>query len=77
VAERVRSKTADEWIARLGEAGVPCGVVKTVLEALRDVSSSPLTGIAPSVPGSVRLPPPRLDEQGDEIRRLGWSAFGP
>ncbi len=75
VAERIRSRNADEWISRLGSAGVPCGVVKTVLEALREVSASPLTGIPPSVPGSVRLPPPRLDEHGDMIRRLGWGVF--
>jgi hypothetical protein len=23
----------------------------------------------------VRRPPPRLDEHGDAIRRLGWAAF--
>ena len=34
-----------------------------------------LTGIAPTVPGSVRLPPPRLNEHGEEIRRDGWGAF--
>jgi hypothetical protein len=60
----------------LQEAGVPAGVVKSVLEALAEVDASPLTGIAPSVPGSVRLPPPRLDQQGARIRALGWGAFG-
>lgn len=72
---RIRSKNAGEWIAVLDHAGVPCGIVKTVLEALGEVSASPLTGIAPSVPGSVRFPPPRLDEHGDQIRKLGWGVF--
>ena len=76
VAERIRSRNADDWIARLGRAGVPCGVVRTVLEAVREVSASPLTGIAPCVPGAGRLPPPRLDEHGDEIRSKGWGVFG-
>ena len=75
VAEKLRSKPVSDWITVLDRAGVPCGVVKSVLEALRDVSASPLTGIAPSVPGTVRLPPPRLDEHGDEIRSKGWKAF--
>jgi crotonobetainyl-CoA:carnitine CoA-transferase CaiB-like acyl-CoA transferase len=75
VAERIRSRSASEWISILDRAGVPCGVVKSVLEALHDVSASPLTGIGPSVPGRVRFPPPRLDEHGDEIRSKGWKAF--
>ena len=75
VANRLRERSASEWITALDQAGVPCGVVRSVLEALRDVEASTLTGIAPSVPGSVRLPPPRLDEQGDEIRSKGWESF--
>jgi hypothetical protein len=46
-----------------------------VTEALRDVAADALTGIAPLPPGTVRLPPPRLDEHGAEIRRSGWRAF--
>jgi crotonobetainyl-CoA:carnitine CoA-transferase CaiB-like acyl-CoA transferase len=75
IAERLRQRPASEWRFRLDRAAVPCGVVKSVLEALEDVSASPLTGIGPSVPGTVRLPPPMLDEHGLEIRDLGWSAF--
>ena len=77
IEARVRERPAAHWISSLSDAGVPCGIVRTVLEALRDVDASPLTGIAPSIPGTVRLPPPRLDEHGDAIRRRGWSAFGP
>ena len=75
ISNRLAEREAQEWIAVLGEKGVPCGVVKSVLEALRGVDASPLTGIAPSVPGSVRLPPPRLDEHGDAIRQNGWRVF--
>jgi hypothetical protein len=49
--------------------------VKSVLEALREVDASSLTGVAPSAGGSIRRPPPRLDEHGAAIRRSGWGAF--
>ncbi len=75
VSEKLREKTAAEWIQLLDRAGVPCGVVKSVLESLREVDTSALTGIAPSVPGSVRLPPPMLDEHGRDVRTRGWAAF--
>jgi len=75
VSGKLRRRLVREWIPELDAAGVPCGLVKTVLEALHDASASPLTGIAPAVPGSVRLSPPRLDEHGKEIRGRGWSAF--
>lgn len=75
IAKRLAEGDSREWIAILGAKGVPCGVVNSVLDALRNVKTSPLTGIAPSVPGTVRLPPPRLDEHGAEIRRDGWRVF--
>jgi crotonobetainyl-CoA:carnitine CoA-transferase CaiB-like acyl-CoA transferase len=75
IAARVRERAAAHWLSALEAAGVPCGVVKSVLEVLREVEASPLTGVAPSVPGSVRHPPPLLDEHGALIRRLGWDAF--
>jgi crotonobetainyl-CoA:carnitine CoA-transferase CaiB-like acyl-CoA transferase len=75
LSERLRTRPAAEWLARLDAAGVPAGVVRPVLEALREVDASPLTGVAPSVPGRVRRPPPRLDEHGAEVRAHGWDAF--
>jgi len=75
ISARVRQLTAAEWVRRLDAAGVPNGVVKSVLESLREEPASALTGVAPSVPGSVRLPPPRLDEHGADIRKLGWKVF--
>jgi crotonobetainyl-CoA:carnitine CoA-transferase CaiB-like acyl-CoA transferase len=71
----VGGRPALEWLGALRGAGVPCGLVKSVSEVLRDAVASPQTGIAPAAPGEIRLPPPRLDEHGDAIRRLGWRAF--
>lgn len=75
ISRRVRQLTAAECMRRLDAAGVPNGLVKSVLETLREEPASPLTGVAPSVPGSVRLPPPRLDEHGAAVRELGWAVF--
>lgn len=75
LSERVREMGAQHWIDRLQSAGVPCGLVRSVAEALVSSDASPLTGVPPSVPGSVRLRPPRLDEHGPSIRALGWRAF--
>ncbi|MDQ6829750.1 MAG: CoA transferase [Gemmatimonadota bacterium] len=77
IAARVLERDAAVSLDALNRGGVPCGIVKTVLETLRDVDASPLTGVPPSVPGSVRLPPPMLGEHDQEIRRLGWGAFAP
>jgi crotonobetainyl-CoA:carnitine CoA-transferase CaiB-like acyl-CoA transferase len=75
LSEVLRQRTAAEWLDVLSAAGVPAGVVRTVSEAVRDVSASPLTGIAPNAPGMVRFPPPRLDEHGTIVRAHGWDAF--
>lgn len=75
LADRIRTRPSADWLARLDAAGVPAGVVRTVLEALREVEASSLTGVAPSIPGSVRRPPPTLDEHGALVRAHGWSAF--
>jgi crotonobetainyl-CoA:carnitine CoA-transferase CaiB-like acyl-CoA transferase len=75
IARQLSARPAAAWQRLLDESGVPNGVVKSVLEALQDVDASPLTGVAPSAGGSIRRPPPRLDEHGDAIRRSGWSAF--
>jgi crotonobetainyl-CoA:carnitine CoA-transferase CaiB-like acyl-CoA transferase len=72
---RIAERPASHWISLLDATGVPCGIVRSVLESLRDVECSAATGVAPSVPGSVRLPPPKLDEHGAEIRAHGWHSF--
>jgi crotonobetainyl-CoA:carnitine CoA-transferase CaiB-like acyl-CoA transferase len=69
-------RPAREWLRVLGDVRVPCGVVKTVLEAIADAGdASAVMGMPPSVGGSRRLRPPRLDQHGDLIRRTGWRAF--
>jgi crotonobetainyl-CoA:carnitine CoA-transferase CaiB-like acyl-CoA transferase len=76
ITNRLLTGTAETWLGALDGGGVPCGVVRSVKEALADVEASPLTGVSPSVPGTVRRRPPRLDEHGSLIRREGWKAFG-
>lgn len=75
IRARVATKPAAEWVSRLEKSGVPCGVVRTVLEALGDVTASPLTGVAPLHPAGIRRPPPTLDEHGALVRAHGWDAF--
>ena len=77
ISTRLGEQTAEYWIDRLRSAGVPCGLVRTVKEALVGTGSDARTGVPPSVPGLVRTQPPRLDEDGDMIRKLGWRAFNP
>jgi len=75
-AQTLETRAATDWIRLLEAARVPCGVVKTVLEAIQDAAdASPLTGMPSSVGGQVRFAPPRLDEHGELIRRRGWDAF--
>jgi len=75
IQRRVRERIAEAWCADLDAAGVPCGLVKSVLESLREVEASALTGVAPQAPGRVRFPPPTLDEHGADIREFGWECF--
>lgn len=75
IGARVRGLSAASVLAALERGGVPCGVVKPVLEALRAVDASPLTGIAPQGPAAVRRPPPMLDAHGALVRAEGWGAF--
>jgi crotonobetainyl-CoA:carnitine CoA-transferase CaiB-like acyl-CoA transferase len=75
IARRLTTADASYWLGALAAAGVPCGVVRSVRDALSDVPASAVTGVAPSIPGSVRLRPPRLDEHGAAIRRDGWGVF--
>ena len=77
LAERVREMGAQYWVERLQSVSVPCGLVRTVAETLEVTDADARTGVRPSVPGSVRMPPPKLDEHGDAIRTMGWRAFPP
>jgi glutaryl-CoA transferase len=75
VTRRLRERSAAEWVARLDAAGVPCGVVRTVPEALTASGASALTGMPPSVEGTVRRTPPKLGEHSVVVRERGWDAF--
>jgi crotonobetainyl-CoA:carnitine CoA-transferase CaiB-like acyl-CoA transferase len=74
VAGALRRRPAGEWLERLAAAGVPAGLVRRVSEALAELPADPRTGIAPRFPGAIYRNPPRLDEHGDVVRRLGWAA---
>ena len=74
-AAKVAECDAAHWLDRLRDAGVPCGVVRTIRESLADSGASPLTGVLPSVPGEIHLPPPHLDQHGTLVREFGWNAF--
>lgn len=76
IAARVAEMGAQHWLDLLSAVGVPCGLVRSVAEALEGTAADTRTGVPPSVPGSVRLAPPHLDEHGAAIRTLGWRAFG-
>ena len=75
IAARVRERPAAEWRERLDAAGVPNGVVRSVDEVLAVSGGSPDSGMPPSVPGRVRLLPPRLGEHTSVVMELGWGAF--
>jgi len=77
IAGKAREENAQHWIDLLNRVNVPCGLVRSVKEALVDSGADAVTGIPSSVSGSVRTPPPHLDEHGDAIRALGWRAFRP
>jgi crotonobetainyl-CoA:carnitine CoA-transferase CaiB-like acyl-CoA transferase len=75
IRARLATRPAGEWVTSLEHAGVPAGVVRSVLEALGHVTASPLTGVAPLEPAAVRRAPPTLDEHGALVRAYGWNAF--
>ncbi|HEX5971475.1 MAG TPA: CoA transferase [Gemmatimonadaceae bacterium] len=75
ITRALKGLTASEWVARLDAAGVPCGMVRTVPEALAESGASGLTGLPPSVEGRVRRAPPRLGEHSRLVRERGWGAF--
>jgi crotonobetainyl-CoA:carnitine CoA-transferase CaiB-like acyl-CoA transferase len=75
VEDVVKTKPAADWVATLGKAGVPVGVVKSVLQSIRDAAASPVMGMPSSVGGTWRHAPPKLDQHGDAVRREGWLVF--
>lgn len=72
---RLRTRTAAEWIEPLAQAGVPCGLVNSVPEALAQVKADALTGVASATGGVIRTPSPSLGQHDELIRAHGWNAF--
>lgn len=79
IAERVLTDEAVAWIAQLHRAGIPCGLVRTVQEALHDanfnVTDAARHGVPPLWNGSVRYEPPLCGEHSVTVREKHWSAF--
>jgi crotonobetainyl-CoA:carnitine CoA-transferase CaiB-like acyl-CoA transferase len=75
LAKRLATAPAEFWRARLDAEGVPCGIVRTVPEVLSSIDASARTGMPPSVPGTIRRPPPKLGEHTALVRARGWDAF--
>lgn len=79
---RLRERGVEEWVAALGEAGVPCAPVNDVGEGIALAESlglDPVPKIAgrrtvsspfrlSGTPVSYRQPPPELDEGADAVR---------
>lgn len=76
VAAALRRRPGAEWQRLLHAAHVPCGLVKSVVEAINDAgAASAVHGMPSSVGGRVRFPPPRLDEHGRLVRESKWGVF--
>lgn len=75
MGDTLRTRPAADWLGLLEGNDVPAGVVRPVSEALAGVEADARTGITPAAPGSVRLPPPRLDQHGAAVRAQGWGVF--
>jgi crotonobetainyl-CoA:carnitine CoA-transferase CaiB-like acyl-CoA transferase len=76
LAAHLRQRDAAIWMEALRAAGVPCGLVRSVPEAIADVAADPRTGVSSAVGGQLRFPPPALDAHGPLVRAHGWGAFG-
>ncbi len=75
ISRRTSERRAQHWIDRLSASGVACGLVRSVAETLAETNASARSGVPSSVSGTLRMPPPRLNEHGEELRSLGWRAF--
>jgi crotonobetainyl-CoA:carnitine CoA-transferase CaiB-like acyl-CoA transferase len=74
-SRQIATDQAAAWRERLDAAGIPNGIVYSVLETLAQTNGSAVTGMPSSVGGSVRFAPPAIDEHGLAIRQFGWDIF--
>jgi len=82
LVERLGKRTKDEWFRDLLAAGVPCAPINTIDEGValaEELGLDPVVTVGgvpgvrnpitfSSTPVDYRLPPPGLDEHGEEIR---------
>ena len=83
LVERLATRSADEWFDLLVAAGVPCGPINTIdggfamaerfgLDPVVVVGDVPTTRHPirfSETPAVYELPPPELNEHGDELRK--------
>jgi CoA:oxalate CoA-transferase len=80
----LRTRSADHWLAVLGEAGVPSGPISTIAESVGSAQTRARNMVVDAgglpVPGNpvkasaypdppTRPPAPALDEHGDAVRK--------
>jgi crotonobetainyl-CoA:carnitine CoA-transferase CaiB-like acyl-CoA transferase len=82
LVERLTKRTKDEWFRELLAAGVPCAPINTIdggVALAEELGLDPVVTVGDvpgvrnpitfsSTPVSYQLPPPGLDEHGEEIR---------
>lgn len=75
IGASVAQQPAAVWMSALDAVGVPCGLVRSVPDALGDTAASAVTGVPPQGHGRIRFAPPLLDEHGAGIRVQQWGLF--
>jgi len=83
LGEQLATHPANHWMERLDRAGVPCGLVRSVQEAVADrldegnfsVTDAARVGLPPLWNGAVRLGPPDCGEHTVTVREKGWASF--
>lgn len=83
IAAQLATAPADAWLAALNAAGIPCGVVKTVKEAVEGalesasvgVTDAARMGLPPLWGGTIRYEPPQCGEHSVTVRENRWRAF--
>ena len=75
VAAVLAQRPAEQWLAALTAAGIPCGRVRSVEEAVTDLGGDARLGMPSSVGGAFHRAPPALGADTERVRQLGWAAF--
>lgn len=83
IAAQLTTAPADQWLEALNAAGIPCGVVKTVKEAVDSalesaqlrVTDAARMGLPPLWGGAIRYEPPQCGEHSVTVREKRWRSF--